>query len=172
MAEVAAEVSAAVGLAIAGAVGKRADLGRQRRGGRIAVQRRGVLRPKLAVLGFQLRDHVVVQAQHVGLHRLGQLGAVGRDQRRGHHRGEHGLKGRRRRLGLGRGVLGLTRGGGHPAHIRLHRGDHRRRGRAQPRLAGQRATTLSKPCAVEASSAATAFQAEAADVNDDDPGPE
>ncbi|CNG95515.1 Uncharacterised protein [Mycobacterium tuberculosis] len=33
-------------------------------------------------------------------------------------------------------------------------------------------TTVSKPCAVEASSAATAFQAEAAAVSDDDPGPE
>ena len=33
-------------------------------------------------------------------------------------------------------------------------------------------TTVSKPCAVDANSAATAFQAEAADVSDDDPGPE
>ena len=33
-------------------------------------------------------------------------------------------------------------------------------------------TTLSKPCAVEANSAATEFHAEAADTNDDDPGPE
>jgi hypothetical protein len=33
-------------------------------------------------------------------------------------------------------------------------------------------TTVSKPCAVEANSAATAFQAEAAAVSDDDPGPE
>ena len=33
-------------------------------------------------------------------------------------------------------------------------------------------TTVSKPCAVEASSAATEFHAAAADVSDDDPGPE
>ncbi len=117
--------------------GKRRHLGRRRRLTRIAVHRRGVLGPHLAVLGFQLRNNPVVLTQHVGRHRLGQLGAVGRDQRRRHHRGQRGLVGSRGRLSLGGRLLGLSGGGRHPRHIRLHRCGHRRRGRPQPLLAGQ-----------------------------------
>ena len=117
--------------------GKRRDLrGRRRRPG-IAVHGAGVLGPHFCVLGFQLRDHPVVQPKDVGLQRLSQGGTVGRDQRRGHHRGKRGLKGRRGRLGLCGGLLGLAGCRSHPGHIRLDRRGHRRRGRPQPFLAGQ-----------------------------------
>ncbi len=107
-----------LGDSVGGGVGlrcaKRRHLGCRARGGGVAGHRGGVLSPHLAVLGLGGRDRRGVLAEDVARHQVRLLGAVGRDDRRGHGRGKGGLVGGGGRIGLGAGLLGLGGGGVQP----------------------------------------------------------
>ena len=97
-----------------------------RRGARIPVHRRGVLRPHFAVQGFGDRDRRGVLAQHVCRDQRGQLSAVRRDHRRWDRHRERSFKGCRCRLCLAGGLLGLRGSCTHPRGILSGCRRHRR----------------------------------------------
>ena len=106
---------------------------RRRPQSRVAVHRRGILGPHLAVLSLGGHDRRSVLPQEVRRHQRHQLGAVGSDHRRGHRCRKRRIKGGREHLSLAGGLGSLCRGGVHPPHIGGGRGRHRHRRRAQPR---------------------------------------